>query len=103
MGSIAYSDRPGPFVSFAPYSSDRASSAMPQIYLGDYAALSYVRGDENDTRRIVVNDQEVSVTANLATALKAFSDQAEFEGSFKLWVDAICINQMDLEERARQV
>ena len=36
-------------------------------------------------------------------ALQAFCKEAEFEGGLKLWVDAICINQGDLDERARQV
>ncbi|KAF2434246.1 HET-domain-containing protein [Tothia fuscella] len=70
---------------------------------GDYAALSYVWGDENVTRTIILNDQEVQVTANLAQALQAFRDDEEFDHRFKLWVDALCINQKDLKERARQI
>jgi len=70
---------------------------------GDYAALSYVWGDENETATIMVNGQKREVTTNLETALRAFCRKSEFGDGFKLWVDAISINQNDLEERGRQV
>ncbi|GKU06402.1 heterokaryon incompatibility protein or allele [Fusarium langsethiae] len=70
---------------------------------GDYAALSYVWGNEKDTSIIVLNKRRRRVTTNLAKALSAFIKDGEFEDDFKLWVDAICINQQDLDERARQL
>jgi hypothetical protein len=70
---------------------------------GDYAALSYVWGDERQTRKIIVNDQEMQVTQNLEQALRKFRKQSEFQVGFGLWVDAICINQRDFEERGSQV
>jgi len=74
-----------------------------------FAALSYVWGDQNITNEIQVNKTPVPVTTNLATALKFVKGhwQAEFPNSnassFRLWVDAICINQSDLDERSSQV
>ncbi|VUC31677.1 unnamed protein product [Clonostachys rosea] len=79
------------------------TSTQHRFTWGDYAALSYVWGDQNDTRTVILNNQPRAVSSNLAKALGAFFENGEFEGSFKLWVDAICINQEDLEERARQV
>jgi len=70
---------------------------------GDYAALSYVWGDENMTSKIVVNGQEIQVTRNLEVALRALRGRPDFEAGYKLWVDALCINQADHEERERQV
>ena len=70
---------------------------------GDYAALSYVWGDESKPRSIIVNGKDVQVTRNLEGALRAFQEQAEFADGFRLWVDAISINQQDSEERGRQV
>lgn len=70
---------------------------------GDYAALSYVWGDTVLTHRIIVNDQIMHVGPNLEIALRALSTSSDFENGFKLWVDAICINQADLVERASQV
>jgi hypothetical protein len=79
------------------------SSDCYRFTWGDYAALSYVWGDETNTRTIFVDGHEMEVTQNLEEALQAFCSQSEFQSSFKLWVDAICINQRDNEERGRQV
>lgn len=73
-----------------------------------YTALSYVWGNVNSTERITLNGRPWLVTKNLASALRhigkhwqtAISDEAS-PGLF--WIDALCINQRDLEERARQV
>lgn len=86
----------------------RVNGTRPPPYLhrfawGDYAALSYAWGDECVTSTIIVNGKPTTVTSNLASALKQFSNESEFEDGFKLWVDAICINQADLAERARQI
>lgn len=70
---------------------------------GDYAALSYVWVDEKDTTIIAINNKRRRVTTNLAKALSAFVQDGEFEDGYKLWVDAICINQQDMDERARQL
>lgn len=64
-----------------------------------YKGLSYCWGDRNDTRKIHVNGVEVQVTRNLESALR---DLGRHE-SVCLWVDALCINQSDLDERGRQV
>lgn len=79
------------------------TAACYRFMWGDYAALSYVWGDEGKISRIIVNGQETEVTQNLEEALRAFRDGREFETGFKLWVDAICINQKDYEERGRQI
>jgi hypothetical protein len=75
-----------------------------------YIALSYVWGNPKITRDIVVNHQTIQATSNLASALKhiraknwvniAFWYQ---RASYRLWVDAICINQNDTQERNAQV
>jgi len=70
---------------------------------GDYAALSYVWGDEKNKSTIIVNGHEMKVTRSLGAALRAFRDGSEFHSNVGLWVDAICINQTDVEERGRQV
>ncbi|KAH7377473.1 heterokaryon incompatibility protein-domain-containing protein [Cadophora sp. MPI-SDFR-AT-0126] len=70
---------------------------------GDYAALSYVWGEAHDTETIVLNKIEVKVQRNLEAALRALSSRAEFNGRYMLWVDAVCINQADSEERSQQI
>ncbi|KAK8071369.1 hypothetical protein PG997_011572 [Apiospora hydei] len=67
-----------------------------------YTALSYVWGNPVPTDSLTVDDGhgDLGMTSNLATALR---DIRHASVSLTLWVDAICINQGDLTERARQV
>ncbi|KAK5094125.1 hypothetical protein LTR70_004303 [Exophiala xenobiotica] len=67
---------------------------------GQYEALSYVWGSTNDQHEIIVNDCSVSVTRNLLDALQGLRPRKEFR---VLWIDALCINQDDMEEKGQQV
>jgi hypothetical protein len=81
-------------------------SSDPSLYRyewGDYETLSYTWGDPTDTRGIVINGEDFRVTANLEAALRSLRLKHRFEGRYRLWVDAICIDQENLHERARQV
>lgn len=69
----------------------------------DYAALSYVWGDPGLTSPIYVNRHEVQATVNLVSALRSIRSMLREEELCVLWIDAICINQADVEERNRQV
>jgi len=66
----------------------------------NYEALSYVWGNEKDQDWIFVNDSLFKVTRNLHAALSLLRlcDRERI-----LWIDAICINQMDDDERGHQV
>jgi hypothetical protein len=65
-----------------------------------YEALSYTWGTDEHTHSIQVNTGTVGVTRNLFFALLALRQSTS---SRVLWVDALCINQPDLRERAAQV
>lgn len=65
-----------------------------------YDALSYVWGPESNQHFIHIDGREVSVRANLYAALSHLQDR--FLERI-LWIDAICINQNDNEEKSRQV
>src|ERR1700712_2257370 len=67
-----------------------------------YRALSYVWGDPKVTETILVNGQNFAATTNLASALRSARDHVLDDGGI-LWVDAICINQNDLDEKSHQV
>jgi hypothetical protein len=91
-----------------PNSVDQSTGSKPsptscRFNWGDFAALSYVWGNELDRRNILVNGIVLSVTANLEVALRALAANNEFQGYYKIWIDAICINQIDEVERASQV
>lgn len=67
-----------------------------------YEALSYVWGNTSNTRLIKVNGQDFNVTENLEIALRTLRHTTH--GRFRvLWVDAICINQNNVDERNEQV
>jgi hypothetical protein len=75
-----------------------------------YHALSYAWQDDalfspdsNPTSRseIIINDDTFNVGQNLAAALKA--RQSHHFRSIPLWVDAICINQAENDERSGQI
>ncbi|KAI9782131.1 MAG: hypothetical protein M1839_005478 [Geoglossum umbratile] len=65
-----------------------------------YEALSYAWGDGSTRRKLIISGREFSITTNLEVALRhlQLSDQVR-----TLWVDAICINQGDIDEKAHQV
>lgn len=85
------------------------SERPPSFPCGDYAALSYVWGlpEPANRRRIFVNGRIMTVTANLEAFIRTLRELPDIVGTggadFKLWVDAICINQNDLKERSQQV
>jgi hypothetical protein len=62
-----------------------------------YIALSYVWGDIKETAPITLNDAEIHVTTNLLAALRRMS--AWGPGTY-LWIDALCINQNNTEEKS---
>jgi hypothetical protein len=65
-----------------------------------FIALSYVWGDEDDTRDIIVDGYTVNVTANLEAALRHIRDGKR---PVRVWADALCINQLDDAEKNVQV
>ena len=66
----------------------------------NYAALSYSWGDPRDTQTITIGSCSVPVTRNLYSALK----HLQYEKTARvIWVDALCINQSDNEEKGWQV
>ena len=89
-----------------------------------FHALSYVWGSPDDKRTILVNDRKLEVTRNLYDFLNQLwqdedlfrrkrakaredlekpADLEEHTGPLLWWIDAICINQMDVDERSVQV
>lgn len=65
-----------------------------------FIALSYVWGDAIRTKVVQVDGHLVQVTTNLHDALYHVRHST---GAFRLWVDALCINQEDDKEKGLQV
>jgi Heterokaryon incompatibility protein (HET) len=65
-----------------------------------YEALSYVWGDPSIKQAIRVDGKPFDIALNLVAALRRLRYP---NNNRRLWVDAICINQGDLDERSSQV
>ncbi|XDG06316.1 hypothetical protein ABKA04_005931 [Annulohypoxylon sp. FPYF3050] len=72
-----------------------------------YNALSYVWGDAASANIpgnvINIDGSEFPVTSNLLAALRYLRSVLGKVDPITLWVDAVCINQRDLDERKEQV
>lgn len=65
-----------------------------------YEAISYTWGIEEANHPIYIDSKLFRIRANLMSALQQFRSKQKAR---TLWVDAICINQADPEERSQQV
>ncbi len=75
-------------------------SACDEDLVQHYTALSYVWGDANVEKKILVEGNAFSITTNLDTALRNMRDAKRKRF---VWADAICINQSDVTEKNQQV
>jgi hypothetical protein len=67
---------------------------------GFYEPLSYVWGDASRTHSITCNNASLGLSANLCHGLQQLRLP---DKSRRVWVDQICINQSDLDERNEQL
>ena len=72
-----------------------------------YEALSYAWGTEATDRRIYIDEAILPIKPNLEAALHVLRDERRNEprelSRRLIWIDAICVNQADDEERNQQV
>lgn len=70
----------------------------------EYDAVSYTwadeTGDDSQSKTVFVNDRALPVTATCKAVLKRIRLQSTAK---VLWIDAVCINQGDTDERGHQV
>jgi hypothetical protein len=82
------------------------SLSLTQAKVG-YFALSYAAGSYQNTEMISVDGRDFNAFATLANGLRCVRDHflpKHCEGAPKpIWADQICINQSNLDERAKQV
>ncbi|KAF2464564.1 HET-domain-containing protein, partial [Lindgomyces ingoldianus] len=74
-------------------------SQAPLVSTPKYIALSYVWGTQPSQRTIKINEHSFPVGENLYVALQHLQGPEELI----LWIDAICINQTDDNEKSTQV
>ncbi|KAL9613338.1 MAG: hypothetical protein Q9167_002099 [Letrouitia subvulpina] len=70
----------------------------------DYSALSYAWGPKDNSAHLMLNGEEIPISKTLLLALHHLRLEHKRAASRpKLWIDALCINQLDNEEKSRQV
>lgn len=65
-----------------------------------YNCLSYVWGEHKDKAEILLNGESFEVTSNLHIILQHLQCNCYGE---PIWIDAMCVNQADEEEKTHQV
>ncbi|SMR60364.1 unnamed protein product [Zymoseptoria tritici ST99CH_1E4] len=68
-----------------------------------YEAMSYCWGAPIFAEMILVNGFEVRTTNNLHQGLRHFRSHGIAKAELPTWIDAVCINQCDVDERGSQV
>jgi hypothetical protein len=77
-----------------PDNSSRRNASAP------FETVSYVWGDKRIRDTILINNTPLDIPVSAVSALKCMRLRHEERS---LWIDSICINQEDLQERAQQV
>ncbi|KAH8680633.1 heterokaryon incompatibility protein-domain-containing protein [Xylariales sp. PMI_506] len=66
-----------------------------------FEALSYTWGKPEFTEQLIIDEEfEIKITPNLRDALLRFRSRLDVR---RLWVDAVCINQQDDQDKAKQI
>lgn len=71
----------------------------------NYVAMSYAWGDVGRTTTLLVDNRHISISESLRDALRemAVGNHPYARATMGLWVDALCIDQSNIEERNEQV
>lgn len=67
----------------------------------EYAALSYCWGDESDKAYVPLDRRRFPITRNLFSVLRQLRSDVKYASY--MWIDAICINQDDEDEKSHQI
>ena len=77
-----------------------AIDTLPLAQAQPFYALSYCWGSPGDVAEITLNGELINIRKNL---LKFLRSLRHLNGTIRIWVDYICINQEDVNERNHQV
>ena len=78
-------------------------SFIPRFRWGDYEAISYCWKSDVRDRKVVINHTIFEVPKNLEALLQRLRRLPDTRSGMKFWVDALCINQSDVNEKNHQV
>lgn len=74
--------------------------SLDRFFKPRYDTLSYTWGSSADPKQITVNQQDVAISTNLFTALRALRRKHR---TVTIWADALCIDQSNNDEKSTQV
>ncbi|KAI6903423.1 hypothetical protein KC334_g7185 [Hortaea werneckii] len=86
-----------------PGNERRRSLAAHGAILPGFLALSYAWAQDSQQRHVSVNGESTEVTGNLNSGLEAIEASPIIRDVYKVWADAICIDQGNVQERNREV
>lgn len=75
-------------------------SHVPLSELQNFVALSYTWGKPEKSHSLLVDGKRIPITKNLHKVLQHLGRKTEFA---HVWIDAVCINQKDVKEKASQI
>nr|POF25959.1 heterokaryon incompatibility protein 6, or allele [Quercus suber] len=78
----------------------RANLRVVPLAALPYCAISYCWGSPIRTKQLIVNQHSIDITENLFAVLRKHRDRTDIRF---LWVDAICINQDNEDDKACQL
>ncbi|KAM3072228.1 hypothetical protein ACMFMG_008685 [Clarireedia jacksonii] len=76
---------------------------IPRFNWGDYEAISYCWESDIREKEIYVDETLFQVPENLEALLRKLRALPDSVTGMKFWVDALCINQDNIEERNKHV
>lgn len=76
------------------------SSSNTCKWFPPYRALSYTWGEGIEKTEVLVNGKNLTITRSLAVALLHLRPRSR---PLQIWIDQICINQNNLQEKSEQV
>lgn len=77
---------------------------IPRFEWGDFEAISYCWESDKLERRMILNKTLIDIPKkNLEALLQRLKGIPEMKAGMKFWVDALCINQCNLDEKNHQV
>jgi hypothetical protein len=108
MEAYTYSPLPEQHIRLLTVNSDTdpPSGSLAQVALhkaGDFDALSYSWGEVSETYNFICDGKILLVQKNLYDFLRRMSTKDDRECHHPLWIDAICIDQVNGFEKADQI
>jgi len=86
--------------SYSPLVCELEYVSLTESPIADYITVSYCWGDETHREWVTIEGQTVDIPTSSAQVLRRARCASQLR---TVWIDALCINQQDAEEKSSQV